>query len=58
MTTPFVDAADLMAQVCGMAGYAFAMIDHPVSSASSAALAERARSVATQAATLLGLTGN
>lgn len=42
MTTNFVSAAELMAQVLGMPGYAFAIIDHPVSSASNAALRERA----------------
>lgn len=42
MTTNFVSAAELMAQVLGMPGYAFAIIDHPVSSASDAALRERA----------------
>ncbi len=42
MTTNFVSAAELMAQVLGMPGYAFAIIDHPVSSASDAVLRERA----------------
>jgi hypothetical protein len=42
MTTNFVSAAELMAQVLGMPGYAFAIIDHPVSSASDAVLRQRA----------------
>lgn len=42
MTTNFVSAAELMAKVLGMPGYAFAIIDHPVSSASDAVLRERA----------------
>lgn len=42
MTTNFVSAAELMAQVLGMPGYAFAIIDHPVSSASDADLRDRA----------------
>ena len=33
MTTRFVSAAELMARVLGMPGYAFAVIPHPVSSA-------------------------
>ena len=43
MTTRFVSAAELMSRVLGMPGYAFAVIEHPVSSASDAELAERAR---------------
>ncbi len=42
MTTNFVSAAELMAKVLGMPGYTFAIIDHPVSSASDAMLRERA----------------
>lgn len=34
MTSNFVSAAELMAKVLGMPGYAFSVIDHPVSSAS------------------------
>ena len=33
MTTQFVSAAELMSRVLGMPGYRFAVIDHPVSSA-------------------------
>ena len=33
MTTRFVSAAELMARVLGFPGYAFATIDHPISSA-------------------------
>jgi hypothetical protein len=42
MTTNFVSAAELMAKVLGMPGYAFAIIDHPVSSATDVGLRERA----------------
>ena len=42
MTTNFVSAAELMAKVLGMPGYDFAIIDHPVSSATDAGLRERA----------------
>ncbi len=53
MTTNFVSAAELMAQVLGMPGYAFAIIDHPVSSASDAALRERAITALNQGIALL-----
>ena len=38
MTSNFVSAAELMARVLGMPGYGFAIIGHPVSSATSAEL--------------------
>lgn len=43
MTTRFVSAAELMSRVLGHPGYKFAVIDHPVSSASDEALARAAR---------------
>ena len=43
MTTKFVSASELMAQALGMPDYKFAVIDHPVSSASDAELEARAR---------------
>ena len=42
MTSNFVSAADLMAKVLGMPGYAYAIIDHPVSSATDKELEARA----------------
>lgn len=42
MTAKFVSAAELMARVLGMPNYPFAVIDHPVSSASDAELEARA----------------
>ena len=42
MTSNFVSAAELMAKVLGMPDYAFAIIDHPVSSASDQQLEARA----------------
>ena len=42
MTTRFVSAAELMARVLGFPGYAFAVIPHPISSASDDALREMA----------------
>ena len=53
MTTRFVSAAELMARVLGFAGYRFATIAHPISSASDAALREMAVSAAAQARRLL-----
>ena len=53
MTTQFVSAAQLMARVLGAEGYSFVVIEHPVSSASVQALAERARVAARESAALL-----
>ena len=53
MTTRFVSAAELMARVLGMPGYRFAVIGHPVSSASSDGLREMARTTVEQARGLL-----
>jgi hypothetical protein len=55
MTTQFVSAAELMSRVLGMPGYQFAVIDHPVSSATDEDLALRARATIEQARGLLGL---
>ena len=43
MTSKFVDAAELMARILGMPDYKFAIIEHPVSSASDAELEAHAR---------------
>ena len=42
MTNRFVSAAELMARVLGATDYKFAVIDHPVSSASDTELANKA----------------
>ena len=42
MTENFVSAAELMSRALGADGYPFAVIDHPVSSATSAELLARA----------------
>ena len=42
MTTKFVSAADLMSRVLGAENYPFAIIDHPISSASELDLAQQA----------------
>ena len=56
MTTRFVSAAELMSRVLGMPDYAFAVIGHPVSSATDDALAGMARATIEQARALLSLT--
>lgn len=53
MTARFSSAAELMARVLGFAGYAFAVIPHPISSASDDALHEMAASAVIQARQIL-----
>jgi hypothetical protein len=53
MTERFVSAAEMMGKVLGMPGYAFAVIDHPVSSAADEGLAARARAAIEQGCKLL-----
>jgi hypothetical protein len=53
MTERFVSAAELMARALGMPGYEFAVIGHPISSASPEQLADYARRVVEQAHRLL-----
>ena len=53
MTTRFVSAAELMCKVLGMPAYKFVIIDHPISSASDARLAEYARATMDQVRPLL-----
>jgi hypothetical protein len=53
MTSQFATAAELMARVLGADGYSFAIIDHPMSSATGDQLSHRARIAATAIASLL-----
>jgi hypothetical protein len=53
MTARFVSAAELMARVLGFSGYPFAVIPHPISSASDAQLRDMAVSAIEQAGRLL-----
>jgi len=55
MTTRFVSAAELMSRVLGMPGFAFAVIEHPVSSATDHELAAMAQATIEQARSLLSL---
>lgn len=43
MTANFISAAELMARTLGAEGYPFAIVDHPISSASDAMLAGKAQ---------------
>ncbi len=53
MTARFVSAAELMARVLGFAGYTFAVIPHPISSANDADLREMASIAMAEARRLL-----
>ena len=53
MTSAFVDGAELMARACGAPGYRFAVIEHPISSATDAELLARAGEVVRQAEELV-----
>ncbi len=53
MTSAFVDVAELMGQACGAPDYPFAVIEHPISSATDAELLERAGEIVRQAEELV-----
>jgi len=53
MTTRFVSAAELMARVLGFPGYQFAVIAHPISSASDDALRDMAAAALAQSRRLM-----
>jgi hypothetical protein len=53
MTAAFVSAADTMARALGAEGYRYVVIEHPISSASQPALAERARKAAAEVAAII-----
>jgi hypothetical protein len=53
MTERFSSAAEMMSKVLGMPGYAFPVIDHPVSSATDAELAQKARAAIDQGLKML-----
>ena len=55
MTSAFVSGARLMAGALGMADYPFAVIEHPIASATDAELEAKARDALQQAAAMLGL---
>jgi hypothetical protein len=53
MTTRFVSAAEMMARVLGFPGYSFAVIAHPISSASDDELRTMAEAAIEQIRRLL-----
>ena len=53
MTSRFASAAEMMSRVLGMPDYRFAMIGHPVSSATDADLKAMARAAIDQGSALL-----
>jgi len=53
ITSAFADSAALMARRCGIPGYGFAVVGHPISSATSEELADKARQALEQAERLL-----
>jgi hypothetical protein len=53
MTTRFASAAEMMGRVLGMPGYAFPVIEHPVSSATDEELKAKARTAIEQGCKLL-----
>lgn len=53
MTTRFISAAEMMCRVHGMPDYKFAVIEHPISSASDDELKAKAEATADQVATLI-----
>lgn len=57
MTEKFISAAELMGQVLGAGGYPFAVIEHPISSATREELGARARDLAPAIAAALTAEG-
>lgn len=53
MTTRFASAAEMMGRVLGLPGYAFPVIEHPVSSATDDELKAKARAAIEQGCKLL-----
>jgi hypothetical protein len=53
MTTRFASAAELMSRVLGVPDFRFAVIDHPISSASNDLLEAYARATIAQAREIL-----
>jgi len=53
MTERFASAAEMMSRVLGQPGYAFAVIEHPISSATDQRLAHLARLALDQGSRLL-----
>ena len=54
MTDRFTETARLMAAVCGLPAYPFAVIQHPISSATDAELRAKAEGAVRQCVAILG----
>ena len=53
MTTAFINGAELRASALGVTGYPFAVITHPIASATDAQLEDKARHTIEQSVRLL-----
>ena len=53
MTDRFVETARLMAAACGLPGYPFAVVPHPISSDGDAALRAKAEAAVAQCVEIL-----
>ena len=58
MTDRFTDTASLMAEVCGLPGYRFAVVPHPISSDDDAGLRVKAEMAVRQCMDILRPSGN
>jgi len=54
MTDKFISASGLMARLLGAGSYQYAVIEHPISSASAEGLTDRAEQAAVETVRLLG----
>jgi hypothetical protein len=57
MTDRFTETARLMAEVCGLPGYAFVIIPHPISSDDDAGLEAKAGAAVDQCIAILTASG-
>ena len=53
MTDRFTETARLMAEVCGLPGYPFAVVSHPISSDDDAGLRQKAEAAVRQCVDIL-----
>ena len=54
MTDRFTETARLMAEVCGLPGYPFVIVPHPISSDDDAGLRVKAEAAVRQCVAILG----
>ena len=58
MTDRFTETARLMAEVCGLPGYAFVVVPHPISSDDDTQLRVKAEAAVAQCVAILASSGN